>query len=405
MGGLIGKRIVLGITGSIAAYKGAELVRRLREAGAQVQVVMTADATRFVTPMTFQALSGRTVRTELFDLDAEAAMGHIELARWAQVVLVAPASAHFMAQLAHGLAPDLLTTLCLATTASIVLAPAMNTLMWQNPATQANLETLKSRNLHITEPATGGQACGETGPGRMLEPEMIVRELTDLMAPGPLQDLTVLITAGPTREALDPVRVFTNRSSGRMGFALAAAAQAAGARVILISGPVSLPTPVNVTRIDVETALEMHAAVLAHARDCAILIACAAVTDYRPVRAASHKLKRSDQALHLELVPNPDIVAGVAALPDPPFILAFAAETERLVENARRKLIDKKVDLIAANDVGTKGLGLEAADNALEVFWADGQATLPRADKLTLAQQLIALLARRYQVRHAPAHA
>lgn len=393
---LANKRILLGVTGGIAAYKSADLTRRLRDAGAQVRVVMTEGAREFVTPLTFQALSGNPVRTELLDPNAEAAMGHIELARWAHCVLVAPASANFIARLAHGLADDLLTTLCLATDAPITLAPAMNRLMWANVATQANCATLKSRGIRLCGPGEGDQACGEVGEGRMLEADELVAALADLFSTGELANRRVVITAGPTRETIDPVRYISNRSSGRMGFALAQAAREAGAEVTLISGPVTLPTPPGVARIDIESAEEMSAAVLNRPAD--IFIACAAVADYRPARPAPRKLKKDNQRFILELVPNPDVIASVTALAQPPFTIGFAAETHDLLRSAKAKLAAKRLDMIAANLVGS-GRGFESEDNALEVLWTGGHRSLPVADKHKLARQLIELIAERYRAR------
>lgn len=404
--GLAGRRVVLGVTGGIAAYKAADLVRRLREAGAAVRVVMTAGAERFVTPLTFQALSGEPVRRELFDAAAEAAMGHIELARWAEAVLVAPATADFMARIAAGLADDLLATLCLATEAPLLLAPAMNRAMWAHPATQANRRTLAARGVRFAGPAEGAQACGETGPGRMADPEVIVAALARLLAPGPLAGLTVVVTAGPTREPLDPVRYVGNRSSGRMGYALAEAAAEVGARVTLVSGPVALDSPPGVRRVRVETALEMREATLAAARGADLLFAAAAVADYRPARPRAEKLRKSAERLRVELVRNPDIVREVAALPpgERPFVVGFAAETmaagEALRAAAEAKRRAKGMDMIAANRVGP-GLGFEAEDNALEVLWAGGGASLARAPKRVLARRLVALAAERLHAARA----
>lgn len=394
MSSLANKHILLGVTGGIAAYKAPDLTRRLKEAGAQVRVVMTRGACEFVTPLTFQALSGEPVRTELFDPAAEAAMGHIELARWADAILVAPASADFLAKLAHGRADDLLSTLCLATEAPIALAPAMNRVMWAHAATQANARLLAERGLHLFGPAAGAQACGEVGEGRMLEPSALVEALAGLFATGTLAGKRVLITAGPTREPLDPVRYVTNRSSGRMGFALAQAAAEAGAQVTLVAGPVALPAPRGVERIDVETAAQMHAAVMARLPGCDIFIGAAAVADYRPREVAAHKLKKGEAQRELVLEKTPDILAEVAAHSPRPFVVGFAAETERLLEHAREKLTRKGLDMIAANLVG-EGLGFEAPDNALEVLWAGGQASLPRQDKPRLARALVALIAER----------
>jgi phosphopantothenoylcysteine decarboxylase/phosphopantothenate--cysteine ligase len=332
---LKGRKILLGVTGGIAAYKSAQLVRRLRETGAEVRVVMTPAARAFVSPLTFQALSGNPVRWKLLDPQAEAGMGHIELARWADLVLVAPASADFMARAAQGLADDLLTTLCLASAAPLVLAPAMNQQMWRHAATQANAALLQARGVVLLGPAAGEQACGDVGPGRMLEPEAILAALPVAEgATGPLAGVPLLITAGPTREPLDPVRFLSNRSSGRMGYALAEALARLGARVCLISGPVALDAPPGVERVLVETALEMQAAVLERVGEARIFVAAAAVADYRPVESAPAKIKKGQAELGLRLVRNPDILAQVAALPDAPFTLGFAAETERVEEYA-----------------------------------------------------------------------
>jgi len=396
---LTGKHILLGLSGGIAAYKACDLVRRLRDAGAEVRVVMTEGATHFVTPLTLQALSGHPVRTSLWDEAAEAAMGHIELARWADAILIAPASADVLARLAAGMADDLLTTLCLATEVPLLLAPAMNRVMWANPATQANVRTLTARGAILLGPAAGAQACGETGEGRMLEPVELVARLVEHLAP-PRHGLAgkrVVITAGPTREALDPVRFISNRSSGRMGYALAEAAREAGAEVVLISGPTALPTPKGVARIDVETALQMHDAVMAQ-MPCNIFIGTAAVADYRPLEAAPEKIKKGAEQLTITLVKNPDIVSEVAALPERPFVVGFAAETEHVLEHARDKLVRKKLDLIAANRVG-EGLAFDQPDNALTVLWDGGLAELPQTDKRQLARQLIELIVQRIQHR------
>jgi phosphopantothenoylcysteine decarboxylase / phosphopantothenate---cysteine ligase len=397
---LSNKRILLGVTGGIAAYKSAELVRRLREAGAEVRVVMSAGATRFITPLTLQALSGQPVRSDLFDADAEAARGHIELARWADAVLIAPASANNLARLAQGLADDLLSTLCLATRAPLLVAPAMNHVMWENPATQDNLARLRERGVRICGPGSGGQACGEIGPGRMLEPPELVAEVCGVFATGALAGLNLLITAGPTREPIDPVRFISNRSSGKMGYALAAAAADAGARVTLISGPVALPPPARVEHIPVETAAEMHAAVMARVAACDVFIGAAAVADYRPQKVAPHKLKKQALALHLDLQRTPDILAGVAAVRPAPFTLGFAAETERLAEHARAKRMAKSLDMIAANLVNVPGQGFDADDNALNLYWEGGECELPRQSKQQLARELIGHIAARLHARH-----
>lgn len=395
------RRIVLGVTGGIAAYKSADLVRRLREQGAEVQVVMTASATRFVTPLTFQALSGRPVRTELWDDAAEAAMGHIELARWAELVLVAPASADFLARLAGGRADDLLATTCLATAAPVWVAPAMNRQMWANAATRANVETLAARKVRILGPAEGSQACGETGPGRMLEPEALVAALKDATTPGPLAGRRVVITAGPTREPLDPVRFISNRSSGKMGFAVAAAARDAGAEVTLVSGPVSLQTPAGVTRVDVETAAQMYAAVHAAIGAADIYIGAAAVADYTPTCCAEQKIKKTSDCLELSLQKAPDILASVSALERRPFTVGFAAETCEVEKHALAKLQRKRLDLIAANEVGADR-AFDREDNALLVLWPGGRRELALQSKSDLAAEFIALVIERFRAAEEP---
>jgi len=388
-------RILLGVTGGIAAYKSPDLVRRLIERGADVQVVMTGAAQRFVSPMSFQAVSGRPTRNDLWDDAAEAAMGHIELARWAQVVLVAPASADFIARLAGGRADDLLATLCLATEAPIVLAPAMNRVMWANKATQVNVETLISRGIRILGPSSGNQACGEVGPGRMWEPAKLAESLLEPPAnAGLLAGLNVLITAGPTRERLDPVRYLTNRSSGKMGYAVAAAAREAGAHVTIVSGPVQLQTPIGVTRINVESARDMYAAVHRQVADADVFIAAAAVADFQPVTVAKQKIKKQGLSVKLDLEPAPDIVKSVADMAKRPFVVGFAAETNDVEENARSKLKRKKLDMIAANQVG-EGIAFDCDDNALTVIWPGGKVEVTRGPKIDVARQLIALIAQR----------
>ena len=394
-----GKRILLGVTGGIAAYKSPDLVRRLRERGAEVQVVMTAAAREFVTATTFQAVSGRTVRTDLWDAAAEAAMGHIELARWADAVLIAPASADFLARLAGGRADDLLATLCLATEAPIAVAPAMNHVMWGNAATRANVEQLRTRGVAVFGPAAGDQACGETGEGRMVEPLELAEQLAALLAAGgELAGRRVLITAGPTRERLDPVRFVSNRSSGKMGFAVAQAARAAGAEVVLVSGPVSLATPPGVRRIDVESAADMLAAVLRELAGTDIFISTAAVADYRPVRAAHHKIKKTSDTLDVSMERTPDVLATVAARPDRPFVVGFAAETESVEQNARAKLLKKNLDMIAANEVGDDK-AFDADENQLIVLGRGARYELGRAGKLALARGLVTLVARELAAR------
>ncbi len=398
-----GKRILLGVTGGIAAYKSADLVRRLRERGAEVQVVMTAAAREFVTPLTFQALSGRAVRTDLWDPAAEAAMGHIELARWADLVLIAPASADFIARLAGGRADDLLATLCLATSSTVAVAPAMNRLMWSNAATRANLAVLAQRGVRVFGPVEGEQACGEVGPGRMLEPLALATLTEELLAPeGPLSGRRVLITAGPTRERIDPVRFVSNRSSGRMGFAVAEAARRAGAQVLLITGPVSIAAPIGVRRIDVESAADMLNAVLRELPGTDVFISTAAVADYRPAHPPEHKIKKSTERLALEMERTVDIVGTVAARADRPFVVGFAAETESVEQNARAKMLRKNLDMIAANEVG-HDKAFDCEDNELTVLWRNGRRELPRASKQALARQLVALIVEQLRERNAVA--
>ena len=388
-------RVLLGVTGGIAAYKSPDLVRRLIERGADVQVVMTGAAQRFVSPMSFQAVSGRPTRSDLWDDTAEAAMGHIELARWAQVVLIAPASADFIARLACGRADDLLSTLCLATEAPIVLAPAMNRVMWANKATQSNVDTLISRGIRILGPDSGNQACGEVGAGRMWEPVKLAESLLEAPATaGLLAGLNVLITAGPTREHLDPVRYLTNRSSGKMGFAVAAAAREAGAHVTIVTGPVQLPTPTGITRINVESARDMYAAVHRQVADADIFIAAAAVADFQPVAVAKQKIKKQGVSVKLDLEPAPDIIKSVADMAKRPYVVGFAAETNDVEENARIKLKRKKLDMIAANQVGD-GIAFDCDDNALTVIWPGGKVEVARGPKIEVARQLVALIAQR----------
>ena len=394
-----GPRILLGVTGGIAAYKSLDLVRRLRERGAEVQVVLTQSAKTFISPSAFQAVSGRRVRDDLWDEAAEAAMGHIELARWADVVLIAPATANIMGSLAAGLAGDLLTTLALAAQAPVILAPAMNQAMWSNQAVQQNRALLESRGIRFLGPAEGEQACGDQGLGRMVEPVDIVQSVFEApiqFASQSLKGLTTVITAGPTREPIDPVRYITNRSSGKMGFALAAAAQQAGAHVVLVSGPVSIETPPGVERIEVETAEEMYEAVHQRVDEADLFIACAAVSDYRPETEASEKLKRNEATLSLELVRSPDTLASVAKLQNGPFTVGFAAETQNVTENARAKLIKKRLDMIAANRVGPD-CGFDQETNSLKIFWKDGDIELEEASKPVIARRLIQLIAECYR--------
>jgi len=393
-------RIILGVTGGIAAYKTPALVRRLKGRGVEVQVVLTRSAREFVTETTLQAVSGLPVRDNLWDKEAEAAMGHIELARWADLVLIAPATAEIMSRLASGSAPDLLTTLCLATEAPIAIAPAMNHVMWVNAAVQENRRRLEERGVRILGPDDGDQACGETGPGRMVSPDDIVASLLGPVAvpdaANPvLSGKSVLITAGPTHEAIDPVRYITNRSSGKMGYALAAACQEAGADVLLVSGPVSISPPAGIKVLPVESAADMHAAVHAHLDGVDIFIGAAAVSDYRAADTSREKIKKSGGDLSIALAQNADILASVAALPDGPFTVGFAAETTHLREYALAKLEKKRADMIVANLVG-KDLGFETDDNAVDVYWEDGEQSFPKKDKAMLARDLTTLIAARH---------
>lgn len=391
---MTGKRILLGVTGGIAAYKSVELVRRLKDAGVDVRVVLSGGAQAFITPLTFQAVSGHSVHTHLLDESAEAGMGHIELARWAGQVLVAPATANFIARLAHGLADDLLSTLCLATAAPVMLAPAMNQQMWANPATQANCEILRARGIALAGPASGSQACGETGPGRMLEPAELLLEL-EQNTTGSLQGRTVVVTAGPTYEDIDPVRYIGNRSSGKMGFAVAQAAAVAGARVNLVAGPVGLETPAGVRRINVRGAVEMRDVAVRLAASADIFISVAAVADYTPASPAPQKIKKGVPRQKLDLVSTPDIVAEVAALEDGPFTIGFAAETENLRQHALEKLSRKRLDMIAANRVGQDGSGFESENNEILILTPDGETDLGKGSKRYLAQLLLEEAAKR----------
>ncbi|MDX1900709.1 MAG: bifunctional phosphopantothenoylcysteine decarboxylase/phosphopantothenate--cysteine ligase CoaBC [Gammaproteobacteria bacterium] len=386
------KNILLGVTGGIAAYKSVDLVRRLRKAGCSVRVMMTENAKAFVTALTFQAASGHPVHDDLFDPAAEAAMGHIELARWADAILIAPATANTIAKLATGKADDLLSTTCLATHASIAIAPAMNQAMWTNPSTQLHLKALSQRHIHIFGPDVGSQACGETGPGRMLEPQDLIVQLANLFSYEILAGKRVMITAGPTREYIDPVRYLTNASSGRMGYALAIAAAEAGAAVTLISGPVSLEKPAHMDVIDVVTAQEMYDAVMAHLLECDIFIGVAAVSDFRPSEQSSQKIPKNNAPAVLNLTPNPDIIASVAASTFRPFVVGFAAETDQMKDKACAKLLNKQLDMIVANEVGTKK-GFEQNDNAAIVFMDERQKDFPHQPKQKLARELITLIA------------
>ncbi len=412
---LSGRHIVVGVSGGIAAYKTPLLVRRLRDAGADVQVVMTQNAGRFVTATTLQAVSGLPVRDSLWDAAAEAAMGHIELARWADVILIAPATADTLSRMAAGRADDLLCTLRLASRAPVLLAPAMNQVMWEQPATQRNIRQLEDDGCVVLGPDIGPQACGEYGPGRMWEPDALFEAVRDhCLTPTPrmpttdvgrphgeshrLQGRHVLITAGPTREAIDPVRYISNNSSGKQGYALATAARAAGARVTLVSGPVSLPTPVGVTRISVVSAQQMHDAVLANLSETDIFIGVAAVADYRPAEEKHQKIKKVPGAggLTLALVENPDIIRSVAQSPDRPFVVGFAAETHNALQHAREKRERKDMDIIVVNDVANTDIGFDSDENAVTLIWDGGEEKLPKCSKARLAELILARVAARY---------
>lgn len=396
---LIGKRIVLGVTGGISAYKAAFLVRLLRKNGANVRVVMTQSATKFVTPLTFQALSAKPVHTELLDLNTETAMGHIELAKWADLILIAPASANFIARYANGFAEDLLSTLCLATDSPVIIAPAMNQQMWRNQATQENLERINARGITVVGPTAGVQACGDDGPGRMLEPEEIVVHTANMFQTNILTGSRLLVTAGPTREAIDPVRFLSNRSSGRMGYAVATAAAEAGADVTLISGPVDLAAIGIEKVIHVTSAEEMQESVMQRINNIDIFISAAAVADYRVQKISEQKIKKSDDTYELIMQKNPDILAEVSALYNAPFTVGFAAETENLELNAQTKLHLKNLDMIAANQVDKK-LGIDCDENALTIFWKTGREKLPLAPKNKLARSLIKLIALQYNEKN-----
>jgi phosphopantothenoylcysteine decarboxylase/phosphopantothenate--cysteine ligase len=389
-------QICLIVTGGIAAYKAPEVVRRLRDDGSTVRVVMTRAAGAFLQPLTLQAVSGQPVHLDLLDSAAEAGMGHIELARWAELIVVVPATADFIARLAAGLADDLATTLCLASAAPLLLAPAMNRQMWAHPATQANLSTLLDRGVRVVGPASGSQACGEIGPGRLAEPADIVAACAVPREALSLAGLHVLVTAGPTQEPIDPVRFITNRSSGKMGYAVARAAAACGARVTLVSGPTALPDPPGIGVVRVTTAAEMAAAVMANIADCAIFIAAAAVADYTVAAPAAQKVKKQGAKLTLTLHPTQDILQSVAARSAPPFTVGFAAETERLLTHARDKLTRKALDMVAANLVGQPGSGFDSDENELHVIWQGGETKLARAPKDALARNLLAVIANRY---------
>ncbi len=406
---LLNKKIVLGITGGIAAYKTPELVRRLKDHGAEVRVVMTEGAKAFITPLTLQAVSGNAVSDDLLDTQAELAMGHIALAKWADLLLIAPATADVIARITCGIANDLLSTICLATDAPIAIAPAMNQQMWHAQITQQNIQSLSNRGLTIWGPGAGEQACGDVGLGRMLEAGDLVeyccqffqkKSITEPKTLPDLQGQHWVITAGPTREAIDPVRYISNHSSGKMGYALAAAAQQAGAKVTIISGPVSISPPENCHIIAVNSALDMHQHALAQADQADVFIGCAAVADYRIDHIAEQKIKKSTEHLQLNLVKNPDIIADVAQLTTKPFMIGFAAETEHMEKYAKSKLQRKNLDLIAANNVATSGQGFNSNNNALTVFSHQGSIDIPLANKQIIAEQLIVIISRHYQTQH-----
>lgn len=400
---LCNKRILLGVTGGIAAYKAAELIREFRKAKAEVRVVMTLSAQEFITPLTLQALSGNPVHYSMLDPAAEAGMGHIELARWADVILVAPASADFIARLNQGMGNDLLTTLCLASDAPLAICPAMNQAMWRDETTQANiqrLKDLKGKKFHTFGPGSGEQACGDIGMGRMLDPSLITAECAKLFTSNALSGLDVVITAGPTREAIDPVRFISNHSSGKMGYALAEAARDAGARVTIISGPVRLASPERIKVIQVESAADMLAASLEQQQNCDIFIAAAAVADYRPEQIAEQKIKKAGEQMHIALVKNPDIVATVAQLEDKPFVVGFAAETQNVETYARGKLVSKNLDMIIANDVSNSEIGFNSDNNSVNVFWQQDQLSFPQMSKSALSNELIELIAHQYNTNN-----
>ena len=399
---LAGKKIVLGVSGGIAAYKTPELVRRLRDRGAEVRVAMTEGAKAFITPLSLQAVSGYPVSDSLLDPAAEAAMGHIELGKWADLVILAPATADLIARVTAGMANDLVSTICLATPSPVAVVPAMNQQMYRAAATQHNLSVLAARGVLLWGPDSGSQACGDVGPGRMLDPLAIVDLAAAHFSPvKTLQHLNIMITAGPTQELLDPVRYITNKSSGKMGFAIADAAARLGANVTLVSGPVSLPTPAGVKRVDVVTALEMETAVQAQVQSQQIFIGCAAVADYRAAVVADEKIKKQGDEITIKMVKNPDIVAGVAALStNRPYVVGFAAETNNVEEYARQKRIRKNLDLICANDVSDTNQGFNSDNNALHLFWQDGDKVLPLERKALLGQLLLDEIVTRYDEKN-----
>ncbi len=395
MSNLMNRRILLGVSGGIAAYKSAELIRRLQDLGADVRVVMTRAAQEFITPLTLQALSGNPVHVDLLDPAAEAAMGHIELARWADLIMIAPASADLIARLAQGKGDDLLTTVCLARRCDLAIAPAMNEAMWHNQTTQENLATLQTQGVHQIGPAAGGQACGDVGMGRMSEPSVLAQEIGELFETGTLAGKSVVITAGPTREAIDPVRYISNHSSGKMGYALAQAAMDAGAQVTLISGPTALACPDRVKRIDVVSAQDMYEATMETIATCDIFIASAAVADFRPVAIADQKMKKTGKdTMTIEMVKNPDIVASVAALEKRPFVVGFAAETNDVLSYARDKMQRKKLDMIIANDVSDSSIGFNTDHNAVTLLTGELEQALPEASKSQLSNTIVQFIAK-----------
>ncbi len=398
MNELSGKNVLLGISGGIAAYKSIELIRRLNDSGAEVRVVMTAAATEFVTPLTFEAISGNPVHVEMFGPRIKSAIEHVELARWADLIVIAPATANVIAKLTHGIADDLLTTVCLALTdIDLAVVPAMNLGMWKNPATQANLETLKGRGIKVWGPAEGFQACGEIGSGRMIEAAEIADYVAKYFVATQIAlNLKVVITAGPTREPIDPVRFITNRSSGKMGYEVAAACVEQGAEVVLVSGPVAIAAPKGVDCVEVETAQEMHKAVFANITNADVFISTAAVADYRIATPEGQKIKKSAEQLSIELVKNPDILADVAAMDEAPFTVGFAAETNDLEVYAKGKLKNKKLNMIAANLVGVSGTGFDSDNNQLHIYWENGDKVLPLTSKAELARELVAVIMERY---------
>lgn len=398
MSNLMNRRILLGVSGGIAAYKSAELIRRLQDLGADVRVVMTRAAQEFITPLTLQALSGNPVHLDLLDPAAEAAMGHIELARWADLIVIAPASADLISRLTHGKGDDLLTTVCLARRSDLAIAPAMNEAMWHHQSTQDNLAALQQQGVHQIGPAAGGQACGDVGMGRMSEPATLAEEIGQLFETGSLAGKTVVITAGPTREAIDPVRYISNHSSGKMGYAIAQSAIDAGAKVVLISGPTALACPDRVTRVDVTSAQEMHQATMTNIEACDIFIASAAVADFRPIAVAEQKMKKSGQdTMTIEMVKNPDIVADVAQRENKPFVVGFAAETNDVLNYARDKMQRKNLDMIIANDVSDSTIGFNTDHNAVTILTSKQENVLPEASKPQLAKTIVQTIATHYK--------